>query len=132
MDEDAFVKSIMSDLNRNLATERITIERMIEDGPLSYKVRDGSVVEVPREQAEILWDACQKVGAYNLRVPIYVTSDTSGEQGCWRVDGRMESDVVSQLLGKKKIKDDSIRLHHADYRDLRHIIPELILVVFSP
>ena len=132
MEEEAFVRTMMSELNRNLATERITIEEMVTDGKYSYRTRDGSVVEVAEEQAAVLWDACQAVNAYSIRVPVYIYSDTSGEQSCWRVDGRMESDAIARLLGKRKLSDDSLRLHHYDYRELRRIIPDLIMVVFTP
>jgi hypothetical protein len=132
MDDSGFMRSIMSELNRNLATERRTIEQMIDSGDLTYRVRDGSVVEVPKEQADILWEACEAVGAYSLRVPIYVSTDTTGEQGSWKVDGRMESDVVAKLLGKRKTRDDMLRLHYPDYKDLRRMIPDLVLVVFTP
>lgn len=132
MDEEGYVRSIMSELNRNLATERMTIERMVDEGIRTYKVRDGSIVEVPQDQIELLWEVCARMGAYNLRIPIYVTTDTAGEQGSWRVDGRMESDVIAEILGKRKTRDDSVRLHFADYRELRRKIPDLVMVVFAP
>lgn len=132
MDEEGYVRSIMSELNRNLATERMTIERMVDEGIRSYKVRDGSTVDVPQDQIDLLWEVCARMGAYNLRIPIYVTTDTAGEQGSWRVDGRMESDVVAEILGKRKTRDDSVRLHFADYRELRRKIPDLVMVVFAP
>ena len=132
MDEEGYVRSIMSELNRNLATERMTIERMVDEGIRTYKVRDGSIVEVPQDQIELLWEVCARMGAYNLRIPIYVTTDTAGEQGSWRVDGRMESDVIAEILGKGKTRDDSVRLHFADYRELRRKIPDLVMVVFAP
>ncbi|MBE6514893.1 MAG: DUF61 family protein [Candidatus Methanomethylophilaceae archaeon] len=132
MDEEGYVRSIMSELNRNLATERMTIERMVDEGIRTYKVRDGSIVEVPQDQIDLLWEVCARMGAYNLRIPIYVTTDTAGEQGSWRVDGRMESDVIAEILGKRKTRDDSVRLHFADYRELRRKIPDLVMVVFAP
>lgn len=43
-----FVESIMSDLNRNLAAEKVPLTEM-KDGRRTYRMRDGSVIEVPEE-----------------------------------------------------------------------------------
>ena len=130
--EESFVNSIMKDLNSNLAVSKRTLEQMLDSGDRTYKVRDGSTVEIPEEQLMLLWDACDDSQRIALRLPIYVSTDTSGETSAWKVEGRVEAPVVAKILGKRLHKDDYLRLYHPDLRDLRSKIGDAIMMVFTP
>ena len=99
--EEAFMRNIMKDLNSNLAVSKRTLEQMLDSGDRTYKVRDGSTVEIPEEQLMLLWDACDDSQRIALRLPIYVSTDTSGETSTWKVEGRVEAPVVAKILGKR-------------------------------
>lgn len=130
--EEAFMHNIMKDLNSNLAVSKRTLEQMLDSGDRTYKVRDGSTVEIPEEQLMLLWDACDDSQRIALRLPIYVSTDTSGEMSAWKVEGRVEAPVVAKILGKRLHKDDYLRLYHPDLRDLRSKIGDAIMMVFTP
>ena len=130
--EEAFMRNIMRDLNSNLAVSKRTLEQMIESGDRTYKVRDGSTVEIPEEQLMLLWDACDDSQRIALRLPIYVSTDTAGEMSAWKVEGRVEAPVVARILGKRLHKDDYLRIYHPDLRDLRSKIGDAIMMVFTP
>lgn len=130
--EEAFMRNIMKDLNSNLAVSKRTLEQMLDSGDRTYKVRDGSTVEIPEEQLMLLWDACDDSQRIALRLPIYVSTDTSGETSAWKVEGRVEAPVVAKILGKSLHKDDYLRIYHPDLRDLRSKIGDAIMMVFTP
>ena len=130
--EEAFMRNIMKDLNSNLAVSKRTLEQMLDSGDRTYKVRDGSTVEIPEEQLMLLWDACDDSQRIALRLPIYVSTDTSGETSAWKVEGRVEAPVVAKILGKRLHRDDYLRLYHPDLRDLRSKIGDAIMMVFTP
>ena len=130
--EEAFMRNIMKDLNSNLAVSKRTLEQMLDSGDRTYKVRDGSTVEIPEEQLMLLWDACDDSQRIALRLPIYISTDTSGETSAWKVEGRVEAPVVAKILGKRLHKDDYLRLYHPDLRDLRSKIGDAIMMVFTP
>ena len=130
--EEAFMRNIMKDLNSNLAVSKRTLEQMLDSGDRTYKVRDGSTVEIPEEQLMLLWDACDDSQRIALRLPIYVSTDTSGETSAWKVEGCVEAPVVAKILGKRLHKDDYLRLYHPDLRDLRSKIGDAIMMVFTP
>lgn len=130
--EEAFMRNIMKDLNSNLAVSKRTLEQMLDSGDRTYKVRDGSTVEIPEEQLMLLWDACDDSQRIALRLPIYVSTDTSGETSAWKVEGRVEAPVVAKILGKRLHKDDYLRIYHPDLRDLRSKIGDAIMMVFTP
>lgn len=125
------VESMLRDMNSSLAAEKVLLSDMM-DGRLSYRMRDGSVIEVSREAVQTLWDACEDSERLRLRLPIYVSTDTSGEVSAWKVEGRAEAAVVGRLLGKSVRREGYVRLYHPDLRDLKRLIPDCYLVVFTP
>ena len=127
-----FLAAVMSDLNSNLAVGKRTLEQMIDSGDFSYKTRSGSVVVIPKEQMDYLWEVCEESEKITLRLPIYVATDISSESGAWKVEGRPDADVVARILGKKMFKEGLVRLYHPDLKDLRAKIPDAIMIVFTP
>lgn len=127
-----FLASVMSELNSNLAVGKRTIEQIIDSGDYTYKTRSGSVVEMPKEQVDLLWNICEESEKIRLRLPIFVTTDISAESGAWKVEGNPEAAVVARLLGKKTYKDGYLRLYHPDLKDLKGKIGGVIMMVFTP
>ena len=126
-----FVTSILKDLNSNLAAAKRPITEMM-DGDRTYTMRDGSVIEVPEEQVRRVWDACDDQQRIALRLPIYVSTDTSGKTGAWKVEGRVEAAVVAALLGKRIHREGYLRLYFPDLNELKKLIPDCYIVVFTP
>ncbi len=125
-----FVASIMQDLNRNLAAEKRSLEDMV-GGERTYRMRDGSVIEVPEEQVMRLWEVCDDSERIRLRLPIYVGTDTSGEMSSWKVEGTVEASVIAKILGKKVHREGYLRLYNPDLRVLKDQIPDCYLMVFT-
>ena len=126
------VESMLSDLNSNLASGKRSLEEMFTSGDRTFKLRSGDVVEIPEEQVNLIWGVCDDSERIRLRLPIYVSTDTSAETGAWKVEGRVEVSVVSKLLDKKMFREDMIRLYYPDFKQLKSIIPDAMMVVFTP
>jgi len=127
-----FLASVMSELNSNLAVGKGTIEQMMDSGDFTYRTKSGSVVGIPKEQMEFLWDICDDAERIRLRLPIFVSTDISADIGAWKVEGTPEADVVARILDKKVHREGYLRLYHPDLKDLRAKIPDAIMVVFTP
>jgi hypothetical protein len=127
-----FLASVMSELNSNLAVGKRTLEQMMDSGDYTYKTRSGSVVEIPKEQLDYLWEVAEEAEKIRLRLPIYVSTDTSAETGAWKVEGSPDADIVARILGKKMFRDGYLRLYHPDLKDLKKKIPDAIMMVFTP
>jgi len=127
-----FLASVMSELNSNLAVGKRTLEQMMDSGDYTYKTRSGSVVEIPKEQLDYLWEVAEEAEKIRLRLPIYVSTDTSAETGAWKVEGSPDADIVARILGKKMFREGYLRLYHPDLKDLKKKIPDAIMMVFTP
>ncbi len=130
--EDAFIQSVLWDLNSNLVLLKRTLSEMMDSGNHTYRTRDGSVVGIPEEQLQFLWDVCDDLQRISLRLPIYVSTDISDETSAWKVEGRVEATVTAVILGKKLHREGFLRLYHSDLKDLKSKIPDAIMVVFTP
>jgi len=126
-----YVESIMSDLNRNLAAAKVSLSDM-KDGNRRYKMRDGSEIEVPEEQVDRVWKACDDATRIRLKLPIYISTDVSGEVSAWKVEGTAEVAAIAGILKKTVHVPDFLRLYYPDLKELRHLIPDCIIVVFKP
>ncbi len=127
-----FLASVMSDLNTNLAVGKRTLEQIMDSGDFSYKTKSGSKVGIPKEQIDYLWSICEESEKIRLRLPIYVSTDTSSDIGAWKIEGSPDVEVVARILGKNVLKDGYLRLYHPDLKDLKGRIPDAIMIVFSP
>ena len=126
------VETMLSDLNSHLAAGKRSLEDMKTGGDRTFKVRGGGEVEIPQEQIDLIWDTCDDSQRIALRLPIYVSTDTSAENGAWKVEGRVEAPVVAKLLDKKMYREDMVRLYYPDFKQLKSLIPDAIMVVFTP
>ncbi len=122
----------MKDLNSNLAVSKPLLMDMMDGGDRSYRLRDGSVIEIPEDQLRIIWDACDDSQRIRLRLPIYVSTDISGEVSAWKVEGLAEAAVVAKILGRRIHRDGYLRIYHPDLKELRSKIGDAVLVVFTP
>lgn len=126
------VESILSDLNTNLVMSKRSLMDMRDSGDRTFRTRTGSVMEIPEEQIERLWEVCDDSERLRLKLPIYVSTDVSGDVGAWKVEGKVEAAVVAKLIGRKMYRDDVVRLHYPDLKDLKKEISDAIMIIFTP
>ncbi len=106
--ENVFMQSMMWDFNSNLARSKRTLSEIIDSSNRTYRTRDSSMVEIPEEQLQFLWDVCDDSQRISLRLPIYVSTDISNETSAWKVEGRIEALVTAMILGKKLHKGGGV------------------------
>ncbi len=127
-----FLASVMSDLNSNLAVGKRTLEQMMDSEDYSYMTKSGSKVVIPKDQLDYLWEICDESDKIRLRLPIFISTDISAENGAWKVEGASEAKVIAKILGKTMFKEGYLRLYHPDLKEIRAKIPDAIMMVFTP
>jgi len=123
---------MIRDMNRHMPVSRKTLLEYLESGGDTYDTKDGQKCSIDRKDLEFLAEKCTEIEKMRLRIPIFVSTDTSSETGAWKVEGRTEAAVVAKLLNKRLYKDDFLRLYHPDLKDLRKIVPSLVVTLFLP
>ena len=126
------IENIIRDMNRHIPVARKTLLEHLESGEDAYLTKDGQRCSMDRKEMELLAGKCTEIEKMRLRIPIFVSTDTSYEAGAWKVEGRTEVAVVSKLLNKRAYKEDYLRLYYPDLKDLRKMLPSVISIVFVP
>jgi len=119
-------------MNRHMPRQRPSIDELLEAESPGYTTRDGDAVPVSKEELTDLRSFVNELEARRLRVPIYVSTDTAAQSGTWRVDGKLESDVVSRILGRKKHLEDTLRFYPPHLRELRKRFPSCFTILYMP
>jgi len=122
---------MISDMNRHIPVSRRTLLEHIESGDFTYRARNGHVCSFDKEELETIAGSCTEIEKMRLRLPIFVSTDISSE-GAWKVDGMTETAVVSKLLGRKPLREDMLRIYHADLKELRKKISNAVIILYLP
>lgn len=130
--DDAFIASVMREFNSSLPASKPLLTELMDGDAPGYRMRDGSVVEVPSDKLKAVWDACDDSERIRLRIPIYVSTDIGSETSSWKVEGVTEAAVVAKILGKKVYREGYLRLYHPDLKELQRKIGEAAMVIFTP
>lgn len=127
-----YVESIMKGMNTSIPVTKRTLIDYAEGDDLSYRTRTGETIQIERSEIELLMDVCTESEKIRLKLPILLSTDTSGEGTAWKVDGTVESKVIARLLDKPQFRDDSVKLYNPDYKNLRKMLPNAVVTVFIP
>ncbi len=124
------ISDFIRDTNSCIPVGRRTLIEHADSNDFSFRTKDGSVCEIGKDEIELLSGVCTEQEKLTLRLPIFISTDP--DAGAWKVDGTVESEVVSRILGKVKFRADTVRLHNPDMRELRRLLPNATFMVFTP
>ena len=131
-DDPRDVTKMIAGMNSSIPAAKIPLLDLAESDDLSFRTRGGSVIEIDRQEIDLLMEVCTEMEKIRLRLPITMVTDTSGEISAWRIDGAVEAKVISRILDKPLLKDDSIRIFYPDYQVLREKLPTSIVTMYLP
>ncbi|HKM09255.1 MAG TPA: DUF61 family protein [Candidatus Methanomethylophilaceae archaeon] len=132
MDEDILIRKAFGDANVNIPVSRRTLIEYLESGESMYVTRNGE--EFPMDFSEItaLAEICTETEKLRLRLPIIVTTDVSGERGAWKVDGKIETSVMSKILNRRPFREDRLHFYNPHLAELRKKFPTTVVLAFIP
>ncbi len=126
------INKMITSMNDHIPTSRRTLLDLLDSDGTSYKTRNGNICDIDRKEIEYLSSICTELEKMRLNLPIFVTTDTSGEGMAWKVDGVVESKVIAKILNKPQFREDSVRFYHPDYVKLLHTLPTSTVVLYLP
>ncbi|MDR0887864.1 MAG: DUF61 family protein [Candidatus Methanoplasma sp.] len=131
-DDPMNVERMIADMNSNMPVNRRSLLDYIDNGNLTYETKSGAVCSFDKEELEFLASKCTEIEKMRLRLPIFVSTDTSYQSGAWKVEGKTEVSVISKVMNKKPYREDFLRLYYPDLKDLRKLLPNLTVTLFLP
>jgi len=132
MADELNVEKLLQIMNRHVPAKRSSLSKLLEEDEPGYTGKDGTVYRMKREELERIAELVYEWELGKLRLPIYITTDTSYPGGAWKVRGRMEVKVISQLIGREPEKEDEMRLFFPHVNDVRSLLPTTTSILFMP
>lgn len=126
------IERIISDMNSNMPINRRSLSDYEDNGDLTYSTKNGSVCSFDAAELAFLASKCTEIEKMRLRLPVFVSTDTSYQGGAWKIDGKTEVSVISKILNKRPYREDILRLYYPDLKDLRKLLPNLTVALFLP
>ena len=131
-DDPRDVTKILAGMNSSAPAGKVSLLDLADSDDPSFRTRSGSVIEIDRAEVDLLMSVCTEMEKIRLKLPITMVTDTSGEMSAWRIDGRTEASVISRILGKPLLREDSVRIYYPDYQILREKLPSSIVTMYLP
>lgn len=125
------IRKLLESMNRHIPTRRVSLGELREAAEAGYQAKDGCRYRISMEEIELIASLLDPWDRDRIRLPIIVMTDTS-EGGMWKVMGRLEVQVVSQIVGRPPEFEDQMRLFNPHMAELIRKLPTAVTTVFSP
>jgi Uncharacterized protein conserved in archaea len=122
---------MIANMNKHLPSSRRTLLEYLDSDDLTYQTKDGHTYTIEKEEIEMLSRICTEIEKMRLKLPIFVSTDTSSDNA-WKVDGMTETSVMSKILERKPFREDMMRFYHPDLKKLRSMLPNAVTVLYLP
>jgi uncharacterized protein (UPF0216 family) len=133
MQDESQMQKIMEMMNRHVPSKRTSLAELLKAKEAEYRGKDGVVYHIKRKELEFLASIVDAWDQPKLKLPIIIMTDTSYEAGgAWKIMGRIEVKVVSQIVGREPEFPDQMRLFHPHMVKLRTELPTATTTLFSP
>lgn len=132
MVDDLSIEKLIQAMNRHVPAKRMSLEQLMEQEEPSFQGKDGIEYRLKTEELLKLASILDERERKKLRLPIYISTDTSYPGGAWKITGRIEVKVVSTLLERDPEKEDEMRLFFPHVSELRNILPTATTVLYLP
>lgn len=132
MVDDLSIEKLIQSMNRHVPTKRMSLEQLMEQREPSFLGKDGIEYRLKTEELVKLASILDERERKKLRLPIYISTDTSYPGGAWKINGRIEVKVVSTLLEREPEKEDEMRLFFPHVSELRNMLPTATTVLYMP
>lgn len=131
-DDPRDVGAMIARMNRNVPVQRRSLIDYLENGGDTFATRDGTECSFDRASIETLAAYCSDQEKFTLRLPLFVATDSSSENGNWKIEGTTEVAVVARILGRIPHRPDYLTLYYPDLVELKKQLPGLIFTLFQP
>jgi uncharacterized protein (UPF0216 family) len=125
------VRKLLESMNRHVPARRPSLRQLLEMEEPHYVGKDGNKYLIRREELELIASLLDPWDSDRIKLPIVVMTDAS-EGGMWKVLGKLEVAVVSQIVGRKPEFEDRMRLFHPHVVELHNKLPTATTTMFSP
>ncbi|NYT02359.1 MAG: DUF61 family protein [Methanosarcinales archaeon] len=121
-DRKVIIKTIQT-MNQHLPSKRKTLAELLEEEKPGIRGKDNTFYIMDKAELELISQNVPRYYWKRIRLPLLIEMSPDLGSGSARVQGEVESELVSKLLGLKKGYDKFIVIYLPDVRELRRKLP---------
>ena len=122
-DKKVLIKNIQT-LNQHLPGKRLPLTELLSMEKPGIKGKDNTFFIMDKAELELISRSLPRFLWTRLRLPLLIEMSPDFGSGAARIQGEVESEVVSKLLGKHhRPEDRSITIYMHAVRELRRKLP---------
>jgi len=125
------MRKLLESMNWHVPAKRVSLGELRRQVEAGYQAKDGRRYHISKEEINLVASLLDPWDQDRIKLPIIVMTDAS-EGGMWKVMGRLEVKVVSQIVGRTPEFEDQMRLFHPHVVELRRRLPTATTIMFSP
>ncbi len=129
---DGQFRKMMEMMNRHVPSKRVPLSDLLGAADAGYTSKDGMTYCIKRDELKLIASLLDPGERQRLKLPIIIMTDTSYDGGAWKVMGRLEVKVISQIADRTPEKPEEMRLYHAHMQTVRRKLPTATTTFFSP
>lgn len=132
MFNERVLEKMFQSMNAHVPSRRPSLQELLQMEEPSYKGKDENIYHIDREELAYLSQLIEEWEWSKIKIPILLMTDTSYEQGCWKVIGKVEVRLISKIIEREPEKEDEMRLFPHHLRLLRERLPTTTNTMYMP
>ena len=121
-DKKILIKTIQT-LNQHLPGKRLPLTELLAMEKPGVKGKDNTFFIMDKPELELISSTLPRFLWNRLRLPLLIEMSPDFGSGAARIQGEVEVEMVSKLLGKARPEGKSMIIYLPDVRELRRTLP---------
>lgn len=122
MDKNLLVKTIQT-MNQHLPSKRLRLTELLEMEKPGIRGKDNTFFIMDKPELELISQSLPRFMWSRLRLPLLIEMSPDFGSGAARVQGEVEVEAVSKILGKDRSAEKQIIIYMPEVRELRRKLP---------
>jgi uncharacterized protein len=119
-------------MNNHVPAKRPSLEELMESDDPSYAGRDSHVYHIDKKELALLSTFVDSWDWPRLKIPVLLMTDTSYENGMWKVSGKVEVTLMSRFLQREPERENEMLIFYPQLLQIRQTFPTCVNVMFMP
>lgn len=121
-DKKMLIKTIQT-MNQHLPGKRLPLTELLAMEKPGVKGKDNTFFIMDKAELELISQSLPRFLWNRLRLPLLIEMSPDYGSGAARIQGEIEVEMVSKLLGKARPEGKSLIVYLPDVRELRRKLP---------
>lgn len=121
-DKKMLIKTIQT-MNQHLPGKRLPLTELLAMEKPGIKSKDNTFFIMDKAELDLISSTLPRFLWNRLRLPLLIEMSPDFGSGAARVQGEVETEMVSKLLGKARPEGKSLIIYLPDVRELRRKLP---------